>query len=144
MFFKDFNIGNLLQKIGSLSWLVLSRRSAKKCPLHSIYAGYYFRDLRKYACFSTFRDKWACLIIKTLRNREFKTYWLTLLYTVRYTIGWVHMYSWRGKELNQFCPPSSSDDLCLLFCTNYSSMCRSMTFQKDQHTIFHFDRCKSY
>ena len=24
--------------------------------------------------------------------------------------------SQRGKELNQFCPPSSSDDLCLLFC----------------------------
>ena len=28
----------------------------------------------------------------------------------------------RGKELYQFCLPSSSDDLCLLFCLNPSSM----------------------
>ena len=27
-----------------------------------------------------------------------------------------------GKELNPFCPPSSSDDLCLLFCLYPSSM----------------------
>ena len=28
----------------------------------------------------------------------------------------------RSKELKQFCPPTSSDDLCLLFCINSSSM----------------------
>ena len=28
----------------------------------------------------------------------------------------------RGKEWNKFCPPSSSDDLSLLFCINPSSM----------------------
>ena len=27
-----------------------------------------------------------------------------------------------GKALNQFCPPNNSDDLCLLFCINPSSM----------------------
>ena len=30
--------------------------------------------------------------------------------------------SQRGKELNQFCPPNSSNSLCLLFCINPSSM----------------------
>ena len=30
--------------------------------------------------------------------------------------------SQRGDELNTFCPPNSSDDLCLLFCLNPSSM----------------------
>ena len=30
--------------------------------------------------------------------------------------------SWCSKELKQFCPPRSSDDLCLLFCLNLSSM----------------------
>ena len=28
----------------------------------------------------------------------------------------------RGKELNQFCPPKSSDDLCLSICLYSSSM----------------------
>ena len=32
-----------------------------------------------------------------------------------------------GKELNQFCPPNSSDDLCLLFCLYPSSMAGSCT-----------------
>ena len=44
--------------------------------------------------------------------------------------GWFHpilqiflvQNSYRGKEWNQFCPPSSSDDLCLLFCLYPSSM----------------------
>ena len=30
--------------------------------------------------------------------------------------------SCRGNELNNFCPKNSSDDLCLLFCLNPSSM----------------------
>ena len=30
--------------------------------------------------------------------------------------------SWRGKELKQFCPTRSSDDLCLLFYINPSSV----------------------
>ena len=28
----------------------------------------------------------------------------------------------RGKELNKFFPPNNSDDLCLIFCKNPSSM----------------------
>ena len=32
-----------------------------------------------------------------------------------------------GKELNKFCPPNSSDDLCLLFCLYPSSMAGSCT-----------------
>ena len=29
----------------------------------------------------------------------------------------------RGKELNKFCPPNGSDDLCVVFCINpYSVM----------------------
>ena len=28
--------------------------------------------------------------------------------------------SWRGKEFNYFCPPHSSNDICLLFCINPS------------------------
>ena len=35
--------------------------------------------------------------------------------------------SQRGKELKQLCPPNSSDDLCLLFCINRSSLCTSNT-----------------
>ena len=30
--------------------------------------------------------------------------------------------SWRGKELNYFCPPNSRDDLCLFFCIYPPSM----------------------
>ena len=38
--------------------------------------------------------------------------------------GWIHPFlqmvllqsSYRGKELNKFCPPDSSDDVCLFFC----------------------------
>ena len=41
--------------------------------------------------------------------------------------------SWRGKELNKFCPPKSSDDLCLFFC-NYSS---SMTERKQRLQEIH-------
>ena len=38
--------------------------------------------------------------------------------------------SQRGKELNKFCPPNSSDDLCLLFCTYLSFFCGpSLGFQ---------------
>ena len=29
--------------------------------------------------------------------------------------------SWRGKELNTFCPPNSSDDLCLFLLFFYPS-----------------------
>ena len=42
-------------------------------------------------------------------------------------IGWIEFIpffksSLRDKELNQFCPPKSSDDHCLLFCLYSSSM----------------------
>ena len=38
--------------------------------------------------------------------------------------------SQRGKEVKQFCPTISSDDLCLLFCLNPSSMlCTNRKFQ---------------
>ena len=45
-------------------------------------------------------------------------------------LGWIHPFlhiiqvqnSLRGKELNQFCPQNSSDDLCLLFSLYPSSM----------------------
>ena len=34
----------------------------------------------------------------------------------------VQRASARAKELNKFCPPDSSDDLCLFFCIYPSSM----------------------
>ena len=37
--------------------------------------------MRKFACFGTLGRKWACLIMKTLKNWKCHTYWLTLLYT---------------------------------------------------------------
>ena len=37
------------------------------------------KDLQKFACFLTFECRWACLSIKTLKNRKFYTYWLTLI-----------------------------------------------------------------
>ena len=46
----------------------------------------------------------------------------------------------RGKEMNKFCPPNSSDDLCLLLCINPSSLdiaCYVWPVQK--HHIFVYD-----
>ena len=44
--------------------------------------------------------------------------------------GWIQPILWnspsakqfRGKEFNKFCPPNSSDDLCIFFCIYPSSM----------------------
>ena len=38
--------------------------------------------------------------------------------------------SYRGKKFNKFFPPNSSDDLCLLFCINSSSMVRPLQQQE--------------
>ena len=45
----------------------------------SISAGYFCRDPRKFAYFGTFGGNWACLIMITLNNHRFDTYWPTLL-----------------------------------------------------------------
>ena len=58
--------------------------------------------------------------------RKVRFYWCCQWFRPR--IGWFHpilqivLLQNSGKEFNQFCPPSSNDDLCLLFCINPSSM----------------------
>ena len=71
--FQELQHRNLTTKIGSLSF-------TKKC-CHSISAGYFCKDPRKFVCFRTFGEQWSCLIMKTLKNPKFDTYWLTLVYT---------------------------------------------------------------
>ena len=45
---------------------------------------------------------------------------------------WVQI-SQCGKKLNKFCPPNSSDDLCLILCINSSSMvhCKKMLCKRN-------------
>ena len=74
------NMDTELQNIGSLSCIVLSPRNVKKFAHHSISASDYCKDQRKFACFRTLGSKWACLIVKTLKNRNCNTYWPTLVW----------------------------------------------------------------
>ena len=81
--FKELGLRNLTTKISSLSLIVLSHCSDKIFAHHSISASKFCKDLQKFACFMVFGSKWACLIMKTLKNLKFYTYWLTLVYTVQ-------------------------------------------------------------
>ena len=74
------NMDTELQNIGSLSCIVLSPRNVKKFAHHSISASDYCKDQRKFACFRTLGSKWACLIVKTLKNRNCNPYWTTLVW----------------------------------------------------------------
>ena len=72
--FQEHKRRNLTTKIGPLSRIVLSRRSAKKIAHHSIFARYFCKDQRKFACFGTFGGKRACLIMKKFKNPKFDPY----------------------------------------------------------------------
>ena len=56
-----------------------AERSAKKFASNSIFARNFSKNLQKFACFVTFGCKWACLIMETMKNRKFYSYWLILL-----------------------------------------------------------------
>ena len=43
--------------------------------------------------------------------------------------------SWSGKEMHQFCPTSSSDDLCILFCTFILLLCCRIIIIKPNYTL---------
>ena len=48
----------------------------------------------------------------------------------------------RGKEFNEFCLSNSSDDLCLFFCINPSSMLETLLFGKETQTKLN-TKCKN-
>ena len=75
MCWRTFTREPYCEKIGFLSCIVLSQRSDKNFAHHLISA----KDPWKFASFRIFGGKWACLIMKTLKNREFDTYFPTLL-----------------------------------------------------------------
>ena len=82
LYFEELGHRNLTAKIGSLLYLiVLSQRSAKKFAHNSISACEFCKHQRKFACFRTFGNKLASIIIKTLKSRKFGTYLLTLLHS---------------------------------------------------------------
>ena len=77
--FEELKLTNL--KISSLSLIVLSQFSVKIFAQNSNSACEFCNDLHKIACFGVFGSKWACLIMKALKNLKFDSYWLTLLYS---------------------------------------------------------------
>ena len=81
------NIVHLKQNLISILYRFVPAAQCK-----TILASFNFH-LRKLACFATFERKWACLIVKKLKNCKFETYWLTLctLYgSIHYTV--IHIY----------------------------------------------------
>ena len=70
------NLNVLKKTICPSSCTVFVTRSAKQIAYTVIKfpQAIFLTDLRKFACFRTFRGKWACLVINTLKNRKFCTY----------------------------------------------------------------------
>ena len=74
--------------LSSLYTVVLPQSTSKHFAHHSISAGYFCKDSQTFPCFGTFGCKWACLIMKSLLNRKFDTYWQTLMYRGQGTPSW--------------------------------------------------------
>ena len=74
---KNLDIGSSLRNIGFVSCIFVSQRRAKKFANNLISACDFCKDMRKFACFGSFRCKGACLTMKTMKKQKFDTYWLT-------------------------------------------------------------------
>ena len=90
-----FDPVTLFPNISSLSCTVLWQRSANKFARNSISARDFCKDVKISACFGTFGRKRAGLIMKTLKNRKFDAFWLTLMPGL---YCWAYCYRHKGLK----------------------------------------------
>ena len=94
LFLKNLDIETLLQKIGSISCIGLSQRSAKKFAHHPIPIHKFCKELQKFACFRTFGRKRACCrIMKKWKNLKFYSYWVTDHPSIQFAYGFFRTWS---------------------------------------------------
>ena len=77
---KNLDIGSFLQKISSLSCKFLSQRSAKNLYIIPFLPANFVRMCVNLLVSGLLVGR-KCLIMKTLKNQTFDTYWPPLLYT---------------------------------------------------------------
>ena len=86
-FFEVLGPNNIAAKNGlSISNSFCTGPCTKFAPF-SISTREFCKNLQKFACFVTFGCIRTCLIMRTLKNSKFDTYWLTLVYSVQ---RWVY------------------------------------------------------
>ena len=84
-FFEVLGPNNIAAKNGlSISNSFCTGPCTKFAPF-SISTCKFCKNLQKFACFVTFGCIRAYLIMRTLKNSKFDTYWLTRVYTVQWT-----------------------------------------------------------
>ena len=80
-FFEVLGPNNIAAKNGlSISNSFCTGPCTKFAPF-SISTREFCKNLQKFACFVTFGCIRTCLIMRTLKNSKFDTYWLTLVYS---------------------------------------------------------------
>ena len=79
---KNLYKGTLLQKICSLSLIILSQCSVKIFAHNSISAYKFCKNMQKFACSGFLEVNTGLPDYENLENKKFDTYWLTLLYNV--------------------------------------------------------------
>ena len=95
-----------------------------KFALNSISACEFCKDVQKFACFGPLECKWAFLIMKTLKNRKFYTYWLTLLHSAQRTTSFLQC----KISTRYFCRANRLKLLVLLYLLNAA-------MQKSSYTV---------